>query len=323
MEDKKDTALDHIISRVPVAYPHQTVGEVLRGIREGEWESSHHVFIVNSQKDMRFLGVLSIRVLLQSSDDTQISEIFNSEHPSVGYRTREESVAVLAVKHDLDTVPVVRTETGRFLGTIDAEEILKILHEEHTEHLLTRAGVLRDDNVVDIFRARVLTMFRLRIPWLLIGLVGGMLTTVIVSKFEPLLNQVIALAFFIPVIAYMNDAAGTQTVTLFVRGLALEKVSISKYVFKEMAVGLLLGAVLGVLIFLFSLAMFGSLAVSQTVGLAMFIGVAISTGIALLFTYTFHRLGKDPAVGVDPLVTIVQDTLSVLIYLAIASALVF
>ena len=322
MEKQKDTALDHIITRVPVAYPHQTVGEVLQTIREGEWESSHHVFIVNSQKDRRFLGVLSIRVLLQSPDDAPVSKIFNSEYPSVGYRTHEDNVAILAIKYNLDTVPVIRTETGKFLGTVDAEELLTILHESHTEKLLARAGILRDEKVVDIFKARALTLFRLRIPWLLIGLVGGMLTTVIVSRFEPLLDQVIALAFFIPVIAYMNDAAGTQTVTLFVRGLALEKVSLAHYIVKELIVGLLLGAVLGGLIFLFSLLMFGSLAVAETVGLAMFIGITISTGIALSFTYAFHRLGKDPAVGVDPLVTITQDTLSVLIYLAIASVLV-
>ena len=322
MEKLKDTALDHIITKVPVVYPHQTVGDVLRGVRAEKWESSHHIFVVNNDRERKYLGVLSTRNLLESPDTNKISEIFNKDYPSVGSHTHEEKVAILAIRHDLDTVPVTQTETGKFLGTVDAEELLNILHESHTEKILTRAGILKDEKVVDIFKARALTLFRLRIPWLLIGLVGGMLTTVIVSRFEPLLDQVIALAFFIPVIAYMNDAVGTQTVTLFVRGLSLEKVSLGRYVIKEMLVGLLLGAVLGGLIFLFSLLMFGSLAVSETVGLAMFIGITISTGIALFFTYAFHKLGKDPAVGVDPLVTIVQDTLSVLIYLAIASVLV-
>jgi magnesium transporter len=322
MEKIKDTALDHIITKVPVAYPHQTVGEVLRMVREGEWDSAHHIFIVDGQKERTLIGVLSTRILLQSQDDTKISKIFSKNYPSVGYRTHEDKVAILAIKYDLDTVPVIRNETGEFLGTVDAEELLRILHESHTGRLLRRAGILKDDGVVDIFKARISTMFRLRIPWLLIGLVGGMLTTVIVSRFEPLLNQVIALAFFIPVIAYMNDAVGTQTVTLFVRGLALEKVALGRYVIKELTVGMLLGAVLGGLIFVFSLLMFGSLAVSQTVGISMFIGITLSTGIALLFTFAFDKLGKDPAVGVDPLVTIAQDTLSVLIYLAIASVLV-
>ena len=324
MEQHKDIALDHIITKVPVAYPHQTVGEVLQTIRKEKWESSHHVFVVNNEKERKYLGVLSTRVLLESSDEVKISEIFKKDYPSLGSHTHEDSVAILAIRKDLDTVPVVHTETGEFLGTVDAEELLQILHESHTEKLLQRAGVLKDsgENIVDIFRARVLKMVRLRLPWLLVGLFGGMATTLLISQFEPLLNQVVALAFFIPVIAYMNDAVGTQTVTLFVRGLALEKVSLTGYILKELAVGLIIGTVLGLLIFLFSLLVFGSLAVAETVGLAMFIGITISTMVALSFTYAFYKLGKDPAIGVDPLVTIVQDTLSVLIYLLIASALV-
>jgi magnesium transporter len=324
MAERKDIALDHIITKVPVAYPHQTVGEVLRTVREGKWESSHHIFIINNKKERKYLGVLSTRVLLESSDEVKISEIFKKDYPSLGSHTHEDSVAILAIRHDLDTVPVIRTETSEFLGTVDAEELLDILHESHAEKLLQRAGVLRDsgETIVDIFRARVSKMVRLRLPWLLVGLFGGMATTLLISQFEPLLGQVVALAFFIPVIAYMNDAVGTQTVTLFVRGLALEKVLVKHYVLKELAVGLIIGTVLGLLIFLFSLLVFGSLAVAETVGLAMFIGITISTMVALSFTYAFYKLGKDPAVGVDPLVTIVQDTLSVLIYLLIASALV-
>ena len=324
MESKKETALNHIITDIPTARSEQSVGEVLAYIREKSWQSSHHIFVVNNEKERKYLGVLSTRVLLESSDEVKISEIFKKDYPSLGSHTHEDSVAILAIRKDLDTVPVVHTETGEFLGTVDAEELLQILHESHTEKLLQRAGVLKDsgENIVDIFRARVLKMVRLRLPWLLVGLFGGMATTLLISQFEPLLNQVVALAFFIPVIAYMNDAVGTQTVTLFVRGLALEKVSLTGYILKELAVGLIIGTVLGLLIFLFSLLVFGSLAVAETVGLAMFIGITISTMVALSFTYAFYKLGKDPAIGVDPLVTIVQDTLSVLIYLLIASALV-
>lgn len=322
MEIKKEAVLDHVITRVPLAYPHQTVGEVLRMVRGGKWESSDHIFVVNNNRERKYLGVLSIRVLLESPDEIKISEIFNKSYPTVGSRTREDKVAVLAIKHDLDTVPVVRAETGEFLGTVDAEALLKILHESHAEKLLRHAGVLVDTPVVDIFKARIFRLVHLRLPWLLLGFGGGLLITVFMSQFEELLQQYVALAYFIPIVAYMNAAVGTQAVSLFVRGLALEKVSMRRHVVRELVVGTSLGVLFGGLIFLFAWRAFGSLGVAAAVGIALFLGIILSTSNAMLTPYIFHRLGKDPAFGSDPLVTIVQDALSILIYFAIASVLV-
>jgi magnesium transporter len=322
MEPKKDTVLDHLITGVPTAYPEQTVSEVLREVRGEKWDSSHHVFVVNNKKERNYLGVLSTRVLLESPDEQKISEIFRKDYPSVGSHTHEDKVVILAIRHDLDTVPVIRTETGEFLGTVDAEELLQILHESHTEKLLRRAGFLGDVKMVDVFKARVSRLLSLRLPWLLFGFGGGLLVTIFISRFETLLQDYLALAYFIPIVAYMNAAVGTQAVSLFVRGLALEKVSMRQYIARELAVGISLGVLFGGLIFLFAWLAFGSLGVAATVGISLFLGIILSTSNAMLIPYIFHRLGKDPAFGSDPLVTIVQDALSILIYLAIASVLV-
>ncbi|MEX0587365.1 MAG: magnesium transporter [Patescibacteria group bacterium] len=321
MDSKKETALNHIITDVPTARPDQSVGEVLAGVRGKPWQSSHHIFVVDSKK--KYLGVLSTRILLESPNEKRISEIFNKDHPSIGSHTHEDKVAVLAIRHDLDTVPVVQAESGEFLGTVDAEEILKILHEEHTEKLLQRAGILIDTKVVDVFKARVFRMIRLRLPWLAFGFGGGLLITIFISRFEILLQQYVALAYFIPIVAYMNAAVGTQAVSLFIRGLALEKFSMRRYVVRELAVGTSLGVLFGGLIFLFAWLAFGSFGVAATVGISLFLGILLSTANAILTPYIFHKLGKDPAFGSDPLVTIVQDALSILIYFAIASVLVF
>uniref|UniRef100_A0A831Z0U9 Magnesium transporter n=1 Tax=candidate division WWE3 bacterium TaxID=2053526 RepID=A0A831Z0U9_UNCKA len=321
MAERKDIALNHIIADVPTARAGQRVGEVLDYIRKKNWESSHHVFVVDS-KD-KYLGVLSTRILLSSPDEKRISEIFNKNYPSVGPQAHENSVAILAIRHDLDTVPVVHAETGKFLGTVDAEELLRILHEEHAEKLLRRAGILIDTKVVDIFKARVFRLIRFRLPWLIFGFGGGLLITIFVSQFERLLQAHVALAYFIPIVAYMNAAVGTQAVSLFVRGLALEKISMRRYIFRELAVGMSFGVLFGGLIFLFAWFAFGSLGVAATVGISLFLGIVLSTSNAMLTPYIFHRLGKDPAFGSDPLVTIAQDVLSVLIYFAVASILVF
>ncbi|OGC54183.1 hypothetical protein A2797_00135 [candidate division WWE3 bacterium RIFCSPHIGHO2_01_FULL_48_15] len=318
---KKETAFSHMLTKVPIAYPDQTVGEVLQNIRRASGlQSADHVFVINNKEDRNLLGFVSIRVLLSSADEVKISEIILKDFPTVTAGVREDRVAILAIQHKLDVIPVVEKE--KFIGAIDTIDLLRILHESHTEKLLRRAGILKDEGVVDIFRARALTLVRLRLPWLLIGLLGGMFATVLVSQFEPLLKETIALAFFIPVIAYMNGAAGTQSVTLFVRGLALEKVKISHYIVKETLVGLLIGAILGSLIFAFAFFAFGSLAVAQAVGLSMFLGISLSTLVALLVISILHATGKDPGVGADPLVTIVQDITSIAIYLFIASILV-
>lgn len=321
MEKKiKETAADHVLRKVPLTTPDKTVGEVLRVVRAGRWQSADHVFVVNSKEERKLIGFVSIRVLLSSPDEMQVSKIILKDFPVVTAGMREDRVAILAIRHKLDVIPVV--EDDKFLGAIDAIDLLQILHESHTEKLLRRAGILEDEHVIDIFRARVLTLVRLRLPWLLIGLVGGMLATILVGQFEYLFKEAIALAFFIPVIAYVNGAAGTQTVALFVRGLALERVKISHYIIKEAIVGSLIGVVLGSLIFIFAFLAFGSMAVAQTVGLSLFLGISISSVVALLVTSLVHLLGKDPGVGADPLVTIVQDITSIAIYLFIASILV-
>lgn len=320
---KTETAIKHVLTKVPTAYQSQTVGEVLAAVRRGRWQSADHVFVLSNEEKKKLTGVVSIRVLLSANDGRKISEVAREDFPTVYPDTPEEKVALTALHHDFDMVPVVERKTGKFLGAIEDKDLLRILHERHTERLLRRAGILKDEHVVDIFRARVLTLVRLRLPWLLIGLIGGMAATILVSQFEGTLKETIALTFFIPVIAYMNGAAGTQTVTLFVRGLALEKVKISHYILKEALVGSLIGVVLGFLIFLFALVAFGSMPVAQTVGLSMFLGISISSIVALLVTSILHLLGKDPGVGADPLVTIVQDITSILIYLLIASTLVF
>lgn len=319
---KKGIALYHATIDVPVVTPQATVGEALKLLRSKGWQSSHHVFVVQDLSRKVLAGVVSTRVILSSPNETKIAQIMRPDFPRVSSNTSEEKVAILAIRRDLDTIPVVEEGTGRFLGAVDGEDLLKILHEDHTERILKRAGILQDEKIVNIFKARASSILRLRLPWLLVGFAGGLLITVVASRFEPILQQTLALAYFIPVIAYMNAAVGTQAVSLFVRGLVLEEVSLRRYFVKELSIGLTMGAFFGFLIFGFAWAVFGSLAVAQTVGLSLFAGITISTLLAMFTPYLFHRFGKDPALGSDPLVTIVQDIISILIYFAIASVLV-
>lgn len=158
-----------------------------------------------------------------------------------------------------------------------------------------------------------------RLPWLLLGLTGGILSMFLSSRFEGLLSRNIHLVFFIPVIVYMADAVGTQTQTIYVRNLGREKVDFYTYLFKEFFTGIALGSIFGSVLGFIAYLFFGSIATSLTVGLAMATGIATAPIVALIVANILQNIKTDPALGGGPFTTILQDLLSLLIYLTIAS----
>lgn len=168
-------------------------------------------------------------------------------------------------------------------------------------------------------KQRIKTILRARLPWLLLGLLGGTLASLVVSQFEKIISQNISLAFFVPVIVYMSDAIGTQTETIFVRDLATSKLLFLRYLLKESLVALFLGLILGTGIALVSYLWLGSFSLSLIVGLTMLINATISPFIALLIPELLYKEKTDPALGAGPFATILQDIISLIIYFLIAS----
>src|SRR3989338_990132 len=162
-----------------------------------------------------------------------------------------------------------------------------------------------------------------RLPWLMLGLLGGIFTSVIVSKYEQILSVDLRLAFFIPVIVYMSDAVGTQSETIYVRHVKKLGVGFSKYLLKETALGLGLGTIFGLAIGIFAAIWLNSPIIGLSVGLAMFVNVAIAPVVATLIPAILYKEHSDPALGAGPLATIIQDLLSLMIYFIIASLLIF
>ncbi len=183
-------------------------------------------------------------------------------------------------------------------------------------------GHLAHQPITDIVKFNAMRLVRVRLPWLLVGLVGGMAATLIVRSFEGALLERLALAFFIPVIVYMSDAVGTQTETLFIRALVIEKINLAKYLVKEVFVGFLLGTVLGVLLFIYSMVMFNDMDVSFVVGISIIISSVFSVIIATIVPLLLRHFGKDPAIGAGPFTTIVQDIFALFIYFIIAAIII-
>lgn len=168
-----------------------------------------------------------------------------------------------------------------------------------------------------------LSLIQARLPYLLVGLIGGIIATIIVSKFEHILAKNIALAFFLPVIVYASDAIGTQTQTVYIRNLAKFKDNFFKYLTKEFFVGITLGSFLGLLLGSFAWIWLGSKEVALTVGTAMVINGMIAPIVALVVTEVLFKKHEDPALGGGPFTTVIQDLLSLSIYLLVATLIIF
>jgi magnesium transporter len=163
--------------------------------------------------------------------------------------------------------------------------------------------------------------FRARIPWLAIGLIGGFLAGGVAAFFEVALRQEIALAFFLPLVVYMADAVGTQTETVLVRALAYGKISVANQLLREGMVGSMIGGVIGLLAGLGLWIVDGRPAVALVVALTLAVTALVATMLASLLPLGLSRLGVDPALASGPVATVLQDILSVAIYLGIATTI--
>lgn len=176
----------------------------------------------------------------------------------------------------------------------------------------------------DVIEERVDHLIEHRIPWLFLGLLGGLLGTFIVSKYETILSADIRLAFFIPIIVYLSDAVGTQTETIHVRALASKKrINFFKYILKESIIGLSLGTFSGLLLGFFAGFWFKSFEVGLSVGLAMLVNLTCAPILAVLIPSILYKEHVDPAFGSGPLATIIQDIISLLVYFLVASIVIF
>jgi magnesium transporter len=201
---------------------------------------------------------------------------------------------------------------------MDTEKNITVPSVHHHKSM----GHLAHQPITDIIKFSTMRLVKVRLPWLLVGLVGGMMATLIVRHFEGALLEKLALAFFIPVIVYMSDAVGTQTETLFIRALVIEKINFKKYLAKEIVVGFLLGAALGILLFIYSMVVFNDTDVSFIVAISITISSVCSVIVATLVPLALRHFGRDPAIGAGPFTTIVQDILALFIYFIIAAILI-
>jgi magnesium transporter len=316
------TAGGNAISRAPVVASGFTVGQTENYIRKSikNFDTINYIYIVDEKEKLR--GVISIKDLYRLPKNKKIADLIKKQKIiSVKAEASREEAANLAFQHNIKAVPVL--QNGKFIGIIPNDKVLSILHKEFHEDILQLAGVHKEhflyDNVLEI---PFLIAIRHRLPWLFVGLIGGILTAEIIGVFEKTLEKNLALAAFIPLVVYMAGAVGTQLEAFIIRDFAVfRKLDFVRYFFRQFLIVFTMSAILGLALGTISIILYGDAKISWVLTAAVVSASVSSLFTGLMVPFIFRRMKFDPANASGPTAMIVQDILSVLIYFLIANAI--
>lgn len=313
------TAAAHATRHIPVAAPDDEVDTVLRDMRGRRFDSAAVIAVCDGD---RLAGLATVERVLAAPPGATVREVMDPDPPVVTPHSDQERAAWLAVRHHEPGLAVVGSD-GEFHGLIAPHRLLGILLEEHDEDLARIGGYLRSTASARLASEESVPR-RLwhRLPWLLLGLVGALLSAFVVGAFEGHLQAQVLLAFFLPGVVYLAAAIGQQTQTLVIRGLSVG-VPIRRVAVREALTGLGVGTVLALVMLPVNLLLWGNTPLAVAVSLAVFGAGTIATCVAMALPWLLNRLGLDPAFGSGPVSTVIQDLLSILIYFATAVLVVF
>jgi magnesium transporter len=308
-----------MVTHIPRATADMLVSNVIQSLQGQKFECADTVFVTDAEG--RLAGIVRINDLF-ADGERQIGEIMEPEHQAVRYGDDQEQIAVLAMQLNMIAVPVV-DDDERLIGAVPPEALFRILRAEHMEDLQRLAGITPHEYGPAIaLNAPLYDRFRRRIPWLVFGLLASSIITFVMVEFEQSLSANVAVAFFVPALVYIAGAIGTQAVSVAVRGLTADGISITGLLRDELVIGMAIGASLGLISFVLVFAAFGDGALSLAVGLAVLGGGTVSAMVGFGLPWVFDHFGSDPALGSGPICTIIQDVASLLIYFVLVSALI-
>ncbi len=291
---------------------------VTRCVKEMRTQASevtrvHSVYVVDN--DNILLGRLSLKDLLVADQKTKIKSIYKKNVDHVFDTDTAESVASTMQKYDLGAIPVINKKK-KLLGRITIDDIVDLIKEEAEEDYQLAAGILQDVDVDD----SIFELTRARLPWLIVGLIGGIGAAFVMGGFDEILLQHKILFYFTPLIAAMAGNVGVQSSAIIVQGLANDEIkgSINNRLFKETLLSILNGVILAGLLFLFIYFWKGEIDIALALSIAL-VAVVIVAGIIGTFIPLFlNKRGIDPAIATGPFITTSNDIFGILIYFMVA-----
>ena len=293
-----------------------TVAEAIAALQSAiNVEMVFYLYVVDARRHL--VGVTSLRRLLLVSAETPLKRIMTPDVFSVRVDTDQEEAARLVASYNLLAIPVV-DEENKLAGVITVDDVIDVLKDEATEDLYRLAGVSGDERVeTPAFEA-----LRKRLPWLGINLVTAFVAASVVAAFEDTISQATALAVFMPIVAGMGGNAGTQTLTVIVRGLALGELSganARKALLKEAAIGLGIGVVLGVVAALVAWVTKGNPVLGLLLGMAMVCNMLVATTAGTLVPLGLKAMKVDPALASSVFITTFTDVVGFASFLGLAT----
>jgi magnesium transporter len=310
--------------------PQMTVDEAISYLRrqaqaagEGRTESTSYYFYV-LDPDQRLLGVVSYKDLFAAKPNAKVAEIMETDVVRVGENTPQEVLTRIFAEHDLSAIPVV-DDDGRMKGIVTVDDIVDVVQEEATEDIQKFGGMAALE--LPYLQVRRRDMIKKRVVWLIILLMGQMLTATVIGQFEEQIAHAAVLSVFMPLVISSGGNSGSQASTLVIRAMALGELRLADWwrvVRREIATGAVLGLILGAVGIVRVLIAPGSsqghdLLLALTVGGSLIFVVLFGTMVGSMLPFLLRRMGADPASASAPFVATLSDVTGLLIYFTIAN----
>ncbi len=294
----------------------QTINEIRR--QAENVEKIYSIYVVNNRQQL--LGRVSLKKIVLAAEDTRIEDIYDDEVVSVPTHMDQEHVAEIMRKYDLESVPVVNTK-NKLVGRITVDDILDVIREEADEDIQAMSGI---SDTVDEYDS-VIKLTKARLPWLMIGIVGGLLGAGFIGFFEEGLSKVTALAFFIPLITATGGNVGIQSSSLVVQSLA-NKSAFDDSLWTRFVKGLIVAIINGLILatFVFGVVVLfyhTEVAFALVVSIALFSVVLLSSFMGTFTPIVLDRFGINPALASGPFITTANDLIGLAVYFLVAMSL--
>lgn len=319
----EETAGNNMEDNIPIFNADETLDVIDKRLIENASDYVSLDYIYLTDQNNTLVGVVSIKNLVRNKDKTiKANQIMDKNLVTVGADTSQERVVYQALSHGLKSIPVIDDEGG-LMGVVPYDTILQLFNHEVQSDIFNFGGIFHKvgDEYTSI-NSTATHMIRSRLPWLIIGVIGGTLAASLIAQFEELLSSFIALASFIPVMVYMSDAAGAQTEALIIRSMALDtKLNIRKYLTREIIVATALAGASGLFAAFLAYVTRQNLTLGLIIFFALFLSIIASVSINTFAPLILKKFNYDPALATGPLATIFSDITTLAIYLAVALAL--
>ena len=293
----------------------KTVKQALEIFRaKKDIEVNFYLYIVDARNHL--IGVVSLRELVLSEDDQKLGAVMNSDVIRINADMPQEEVALLVTQYNMLALPVV-DDANKLVGVITVDDVIDVIQEEATEDFYKMAGLEKTDRVF----SSPFYSIKKRLPWLMLNMMTALLAATVVGLFQDLISAFVILAVFMPVVAGMGGNAGTQAITVIVRGMALGELrrdNAMRAFFKEVAVGIFNGFCVGTIMGLMAYLLKGNPVLGLVVGLALVINLFVAALVGTLVPLGLKRLKFDPAIASSIFVTTATDVCGFFSFLGLA-----